>query len=349
MTCPLLAMQQARSEQSPSHDAKTDGIGSSKPIAFTNPIGKGADPWVIRDPRADRYLWCFSESDLAISVSISDRISSFGKKHVVWQAPETGPVSREVWAPELHHIEGKWYIYFAASDGKNENHLAYVLRSEGTDPLGPYELLGPFATGEGTDGRSPNIWAIDMTVLEHQGKRYALWSGWDSPGSDRQYLYIAPMKSPVELAGPRVRLAGNDGYLWERVEETPDSRGLNEGPEVLQHGGRTFVVYSCAASWLPTYKLGILELIDSDPLDSNSWKKFSKPVFESTPTTYGVGHSSFTTSLDGSRFWHIFHAKQDRDPGWRRDIFVQPFEFDDEGLPRFGRPVASGKNIPNRD
>ncbi len=162
--------------------------GSLRPNQFVNPIGEGADPWVIRDPNADRFLWCFSEGNRAIAIHTSDSLTSLGKKHVIWRAPETGPFSQQVWAPELHFLDDRWHVYFAASDGKNENHLAYVLRSETKDLLGGYELIGPLATGDGEDRRSPNIWAIDMTVLEHAGRRYALWSGWDAPGTDRQYL-----------------------------------------------------------------------------------------------------------------------------------------------------------------
>lgn len=309
---------------------------------FVNPIGEGADPWVIRDPNADRYLWCFSAGNRGIAIHTSDRLTSMGQKHIVWRAPESGPVSREVWAPELHFLDDRWHVYFAASDGRNENHLAYVLRSESTDPLGPYELHGPLATGEGADGRSPNIWAIDMTVLEHRGQRYAIWSGWDAPGTDRQFLYIAPMKSPVELAGPRVRLCANDDFAWERTELGEDGRGLNEAPQVLKTTDRTLVVYSCGASWLPTYKLGGLELRGSDPLDPAAWHKFDRPLFESTEETYGVGHSCFVRSIDGREWWHVYHAKRDRRPGWRRAVFVQPMRIDEEGMPRFGRPIAAG-------
>ncbi len=35
---------------------------------------------------------------------------------------------------------------------------------------------------------------------------------------------------------------------------------VNEGPQILAHVGRTLLLYSCGAAWLPTYKLGLLEL-----------------------------------------------------------------------------------------
>ncbi len=312
----------------------------SQQATFVNPIAEGADPWVVK--HGDQYVWCFSEGNRGISVWLSDKLTSIGTRNVVWEAPESGPYSREVWAPEMHHLDGKWYIYFAASDGRNENHLAYALESRGEDPLGPYELHGPFATGDGEDGKSPNVWAIDMTVLEHDSKRYAIWSGWDQPGTDRQFLYIAPMASPVELAAPRVLMADNATYVWERTEEREDSRGLNEAPQILKHDGRTFVTYSCGASWKGTYKLGVLELTGDDPLDPGSWEKHPEPIFRSSESTIGVGHSTYVESPDGSELWHVYHAKVDPRDGWRRAVFLQPAGFDDDGFPVLGEPVAAG-------
>ncbi|MCD0461866.1 sulfatase-like hydrolase/transferase [Roseiconus lacunae] len=318
------------------------GDGALPADKFVNPIGEGADPWVVKDPNQDRYLWCFSDGNRGIAIHTSPSLTSFGTKHVVWEAPETGPYSKEVWAPELHFLDGHWHVYFAASDGNNANHKAYVLRSKTSDPIGDYELFGPMATGDGPDRNSPNVWAIDMTVLEHQGQRYAIWSGWDAPGTDQQYLYIAAMKSPTELTGPRVRLCDNADYLWERTEERIDSRGLHEGPEVFKAKGRVALVYSCGASWLPTYKLGLLELVGDDPLKPSSWKKRPQPVFQSTAATYGVGHSCFVPSLDGKQWWHVFHAKRDRQPGWRRSIYVQPMKVGRRGFPLFDEPVRPG-------
>jgi GH43 family beta-xylosidase len=312
---------------------------------FVNPIAEGADPWVVRDPNANRYLWCAATGNQSIAIHTSDTLATMGKRHVIWVAPETGAFSKQVWAPELHFLDGHWHVYFAASDGKNENHLTYVLRSETADPLGEYKIHGPLATGAGKDGLSPNIWAIDMTILEHSGRRYAIWSGWDSPGTDRQFLYIAPMKSPVELSGTRVQLCANDSYPWEMTEPGTAGRGLNEGPEVLDTGKRKFVIYSCAASWLPTYKLGQLELVGDDPLDPKSWVKKSEPVFEGKDEIYGVGHSCFVKSADGDRWWHVFHSKLTPDPGWHRGIFVQPMTIDRTGAPQFGEPQAAGKKL----
>ncbi|MEZ6138166.1 MAG: hypothetical protein R3C53_25050 [Pirellulaceae bacterium] len=94
---------------------------------------------------------------------------------------------------------------------------------------------------------------------------------------------------------------------------------------------------------MPTYKLGLLELIGDDPLLPSSWKKRPQPVFDGTPDTYGVGHSCFVPSLDGRQWWHVFHAKRDREPGWRRAVFVQPMNVGRKGFPLFGKPVSPGE------
>ncbi|MCA9058720.1 MAG: family 43 glycosylhydrolase, partial [Planctomycetaceae bacterium] len=325
-------------------DAGSMTVGALPPDQFVNPIAEGADPWVIQ--HNGRYLWCFSDGNRAIALHESASLVTPGPKRIIWSAPEEGPYSREVWAPELHFIDGHFYVYFAASNGQNANHLAYVLKSAGDDPFGEYTVHGPLATGDGTDGRSPNIWAIDMTVLQHNGRLFAIWSGWDAPGTDQQFLYAAPMSDPVTISGPRVLLTPNDEWLWERTEEKEGTRGLHEGPEILKHQGRTFLLYSCAASWLPTYKLGLMELVGDNPLQPSSWQKSDKPVFQSSENTWGVGHSCFVMSPDGREWWHVFHAKRDRRPGWRRGVFVQPFSFSTDGEPQFGAPVAPSVALP---
>jgi len=275
----------------------------------------------------------------------SERLTEFGEKHVVWRAPKSGPHSAQVWAPELHRLDGKWYIYTCASDGHNENHRAIVLEAEGDDRCGAFRFKAELYTGDDPQLRVDNRWAIDLTVLEEGGRRYAVWSGWEK-NEDVQYLYIAPLANPWTIGGPRVRLCANDDYGWERVGESAAGRGLNEAPQVLQRGGRTFLVYSCSGSWEPAYKLGMLALrLGGDPLVPGDWTKSAEPVFASAGEVFGVGHCCFTKSPDGSEDWLVYHAKVDRAPGWKRVICLQPFGWSKAGVPRFGTPVPWGKSI----
>ena len=59
----------------------------------------------------------------------------------VWVPDPESIYSKMLWAPELHLIDGKWYIYVAACDGDNANHRMIVLESN--KPNGPFTVLTP--------------------------------------------------------------------------------------------------------------------------------------------------------------------------------------------------------------
>jgi len=311
--------------------------------SFANPIYEGADPWIVR--KDGHYFLCRSEGDQGISIWASNRLTDPGIKRIVWQAPRRGWNSAQIWAPELHHLNGKWYIYYAASNGRNENHRAGVLEARTDDPQGEYIDRGMLYTGDNFAEKTDNRWAIDATPFQLRDKLYLIWSGWEDH-RDIQYLYIAPMSNPYTVAGNRVRICENDSHLWERVDEQPAGRGLHEGPQVLQRNGRIFIVYSCSGSWQRHYKLGLVWTDEhADPLDPRSWKKLDLPVLQGNDRVLGVGHASFIRSPDDSEDWIAYHTKISRRDGWERAVHIQKFGWSEDGFPSFGAPNPAGTAI----
>src|SRR3546814_1469861 len=91
---------------------------------------------------------------------------------IVWTPPLGTGYSNNIWAPELHYLQDKWYIYFAADNGQDVNHRMYVLESSSEDPLeGTWEMKGKVSDAS-------DKWAIDGTILEYKDKLYFIWSGW---------------------------------------------------------------------------------------------------------------------------------------------------------------------------
>jgi GH43 family beta-xylosidase len=295
-------------------------------ITFLNPVYDGADPWVVRD--GGLYWSCWSDGRY-LFVASSPTLTSRGTAQLVWGATSRSAWNRsEVWAPELHTLDGTWYLYYAADDGQNAHHRMGVLECDGPTPEGPWKEAGQLYTG----GR----WAIDGTVLTLGNRRYFLWSGWPGDTDGVQNLCIAPMESPVSIKVEPVVIARPE-FPWER-----GALPLIEGPEVLQRGGRTFVVYSTSGSWTASYALGMLELKPgADPLDPVSWTKSPRPVFAGTPEVPGPGHASFTVSPDGTQDWIVYHAKKSAADGWDRNVRLQSFGWVD-GRPDFGTPVSPG-------
>ena len=320
---------------------ETETETTSFDATFANPLYKGADPFVYKH-KDGFYYFCQSERDKGIAVWKSDKLTDKGVKKVVWRAPKTGWNTSGVWAPELHYLDGKWYIYYAADDGDNANHLAGVKESVTDDPQGEYVDKGIFYTGDNIDTKKDNRWAIDATPLEMGGKLYLIWSGWKET-QDSQSLYIAEMKNPWTVKSNRVKLAENDQYDWEKISEDPNQKGLHEGPQILKNKGKVYVIFSCSSSWEPTYKLAQLSIDENaDPMNSKNWIKKDTPVFTGTKTVHSVGHASFTTSPDGTENWIAYHSKISTEPGWERNVRMQKFGFNADGSPDFGEAIDAG-------
>jgi GH43 family beta-xylosidase len=314
---------------------------SSVRTTFSNPVYDGADPWIIKKDKV--YYSCFSSGN-GISISRSGILTIRGETKKVWTAPSMGWNKMNIWAPELHFFEGRWYIYYAAGEAGPPyiHQRSGVLRSENSDPFSNYTDMGMLYTGDNPDLKSENRWAIDLCPFEYGDKLYAVWSGWiDDAATDKtsQHLYIAEMESPVKMKSPRVKISSPE-ESWE----TGGPLDLQEGPAVLENNGSLFIVYSCRESWRVEYRLGILKLKErKSPLtDPMNWEK-SGPVFTGP---YGAGHCSFTESPDGKEEWIIYHSKKDSSEGWKRDVRMQPFRWGVDGFPEFGKAVNTGVEIP---
>ena len=312
---------------------------------FTNPIEFGADPWVVR--RGDTYHLIESR-DNAIWVYRSTSLTRLKQNGVrVWSAPDTGWNRTNIWAPELHQIDGRWYIYYAGGRAGPPfiHQRSGVLQSAGDDPQGAYEDRGMLYTGTAAGADTTNYWAIDLTVERLGGQLYAVWSGWEQHATtDRtpQHLYAARMSNPWTISSDRVKIS-SPVESWERGTELD----LQEAPQFLRNGGNVFIIYSARESWLPDYRLGQLRLAsaDADPTVPANFVK-TGPVFTGTAEVHGVGHPSFTTSPDGSEQWIVYHSKVSRNPGWERVIRTQKFGWNADGSPNFGTPTPPQQPLP---
>ena len=310
---------------------------------FTNPVWDGADPWMVK--HNNEYIYCWSAGN-GINISRSAKMTQKGQVKKIWQAPETGWNRNCVWAPEIHFIQGRWYVYYAAGESGPPfiHQRTGVLRSNTDDVFSEYEDMGKLYTGDNPDDAATNVWAIDMTILEHKDKLYAIWSGWikqETTDATQQHLFICEMENPWTMKGKRVKLS-SPVEVWE----TGGPLNLNEGPEILKNGNKVFVIYSCRESWLVEYRQGMLQLINPDGnlLDPTNWKK-SGPVFEGNAQVLGVGHCSFVKSPDNTEDWIVYHSKKSTKPGWERDVRMQPFQWNADGTPNFGQAIPAAKSI----
>ncbi len=309
-------------------DPRADAEGAGNPIL----PAPAQDPHVTL--HGGKYYYCESAAT-GIYLRVAEDFLALGQapRVRVWAPPKKGPTSQNLWAPELHILDGRAYIYFAADDGNNAQHRLWVLVAETDDLLGRYQLAGALDTGG---------WAIDGTVFaDERGALYCIWSGWPGRTDGQQNLYISRMADPLHLSGPRILIA-RPNQAWERK-----GMPICEGPQVLRRDGRTFIVYSASASWTADYCLGMLVNDGGELINADSWKKVGQ-VFGRNEHAWGVGHCGFLETPQGEH-WIFYHAKTLRRPGWGdREVRAQSFSWDAEGAPLLGEPAARGLPLRRR-
>ncbi len=314
---------------------------ADKSAKIVNPLVlQRADPQIFRHNDGFYYMMAsVPEYDrLAIRRARTLAGLATAEETVVWRRPESGQMAGYIWAPELHHFDGQWHIYFAAGDGDDKFHIrTYVLSSADANPMtGQWSLTGELETPWDT-------FTLDSTTFVHRGVRYLCWAQHE-PGIDtNSNLYLAPLATPTTLAAKPARLTVPT-YDWETI-----GFKVNEGPALLARNGRLFLTYSAAATDYH-YCMGMLTARDdADIMDPASWVKSPEPVFKSSPAhnIWGPGHNSFTVDENG-RDILVYHARDYReiqgDPLFdpNRHIRVQPIHYTPDGVPDFGEPVANG-------
>lgn len=277
--------------------------GFSQPIQFNNPIAeKRADPWVYKTEEGIYYLIAtVPEYDRIVlrKAKTINGLKDAGEK-VVWHKHEKGVMSHHIWAPELHRIDGKWYIYFAAGEAENIwNIRMWVLSSSSEDPMeGKWNEAGRIKT-------ATESFSLDATTFEHKGRRYLIWAQNVRGGEHGTALVLSEMKNPTTLTGPEVVITEPE-FNWERMKYN-----VNEGPAVIKRNGKIFVSYSASAT-NHNYCVGLLWIDEeSDLLEVSNWHKSPGPVFYTNEdlNRYGPGHNSFTTTDDGKTDIMIYHAR----------------------------------------
>ena len=313
------------------------------PNTFTNPLlTSGPDPWVIQK---DNFYYYTHTLGNRIAIWKTSKMSELknATQQNIWTASATGSNSKNVWAPELHSINSKWYMYYTAgatTDLKTQR--LFVLENANTDPLSSNWV------DKGQIGNaSEDFFSIDGTILNYNGNDYLIWSGHASSTDDIQRLYIAQMATPWTLATTRTLISSPD-YAWEKAGAPP---AVNEAPEILKNTtGKVFLVYSASGCWTDDYALGMLTLKDGgDPLIAADWTKNPTPVFSKNipGSVFGPGHNSFFKSADGSENWIIYHANSSSGQGCgdTRNPRMQKFTWNANGTPNFGIPSNMFTNV----
>ena len=321
-------------------EAVAAGAGPLNPL-----VRQRADAQVFRHDDGDYYMTASVPEYDRLVLRRASTLAGLARapETVIWRRPEQGKLGGYIWAPELHWMDGRWHMYFAAGDAGEPFHIrTYVLRCQDRDALaGRWAMLGQLQTPW-------DSFTLDSTVFTHRGVRYLCWAQQEPGIKTNSNLYLAPLATPTTLARPPVRLTVPT-LPWE-----VEGYKVAEAPAVLVRNGRVFIAYSASATDA-RYCLGLLTAdADADLMSADAWSKSQVPVFVSSEETgvYGPGHNSFTVDEQG-RDVLVFHGRDYKtiqgnplfDPN--RHTRVQRLYYRPDGTPDFGVPVGAGE-LPDR-
>lgn len=273
------------------------------------------EPWILQ--RADPYVYLhedgwyyFTASVPAYDGIVLRRAKSLAdlpeaEEKYIWHCHKSGPMSKHIWAPEIHFLFGKWYIYYAGGEKEDIWKIRpYVLECQGNDPMNdPWVEMGKMRRAK-DDEFSFEAFSLDGTVFENKGEWYYIWAEKVGVGRQISNLYIAKMENGYTLNTVQVLLTTPD-YDWERV-----GFWVNEGPGILKKDGKIYMTYSASETGI-CYCIGMLSVDEKDDLlDPRNWKKERYPVLASDEKKgiYGPGHNSFTKDENGKDIM-VYHAR----------------------------------------
>ena len=312
-------------------------------FTFTNPIlEEGPDPWVLRHTDGYYYLTYTLRDRIELRRSESLTGLSSAEPKVIWKPVQGGRFSFFLWAPELHRLDDKWYIYYTANDGGGDDtRRICVLQQTAEDPMEDgWEFKGEINTA---------LPGLDGTVLQHRGVRYFFYSGYGHFPDYGSAIYGVRMANPWTLQGPETLITAPTAS-WEKQ----GGMAINEGPVFLKRSGSIHLVFSASATWSDDYCLGIVSIDENqDVLDASAWEKYPGPVFVKSQDNrvFAPGHNSFTVSPDGLEDWIVYHAysyserEHPRSEGGKRSMRIQRFGWKENGMPDFGIPSPAGEPL----
>lgn len=309
-------------------------------LKYNNPVvEQRADPCIFRDSDGTYYFIATVPEYDRIEIRTAQNINGLTEAvpKVIWRKHETGAMGSHIWAPELHKIDGVWYIYFAAGGAENVwNIRMYAISNKSANPMeGEWKEEGRIMS-------KLESFSLDATTFEHKGKRYYVWAQKLPEQPNGSSIWIAEMANPTTLKGPQVVIS-KPIYDWEKVRYE-----VNEGPSVIVRNGKIFMTYS-ASNTDYHYAMGLLWAdADADLLDASSWHKSEKPVFYTNEAVkrFGPGHNCFTVAEDGKTDLMVYHARDYKeikghpldDPN--RATRVRVLKWKKDGFPDFQQEVG---------
>lgn len=285
-------------------DSAANDSDAERVLKYENPIIKylgPADPAVIR--YQGKYYLYPTWDGRGYDVFVSDDLVHWEQKSKCYVDRRRG-----AWAPDVFHnvrADGKFYLYYTVDDPNGGKLIGVAVADH---PLGEFRDHGTLATS-----------AIDAHLFQDDdGSLYLYYVKLD--GGFR--IVVRKMRDPLTPEGePHVVIQPTEP--WER------RRGaVTEGPWMLKHAGRYYLMYSGSGANGPEYAIGYATA--DSPLGPFT-KYAGNPIAKQGNGVFGPGHHCVITGPD-NKLWMVYHQQNSTKVGWDRFLAIDPLWFDTDGV-----------------
>ena len=266
-------------------------------------------------PLADPFIMLYHNTYYAygtgaangIEVYTSDDLKEWKKESALALHKDNTWAGRWFWAPEVYHINGKFYMYFSADE-----HIGVAVANS---PLGPFIQTDkkPMIADEKT---------IDNTLyIDDDGKAYLYFDRFN----DGLNIWVGEMEDDLqtlrmETLTPCIHVSQAWEEVWPRV---------NEGAFITKHKGIYYLTYSGNSYESPFYGVGFATATSP----KGPWTKYEKnPILQKPGDLVGVGHSAMFRDKEG-QLKIVFHAHYNQSRIHPRGMYIADVTFTDDAIP----------------
>tara|TARA_R110002050_G_scaffold10537_1_gene36024 strand:- start:5430 stop:6413 length:984 start_codon:yes stop_codon:yes gene_type:complete len=274
----------------------------------------GVEDQMTKVPLGDPFIMLHEGTYYAYGTLSNDGIAVFVSDDLqTWQVPAESPAGlalhkshvwadRWFWAPEVYHVNGKFYMYYSADE--------HICVATSDSPLGPFkqDVLKPMIEDEK---------CIDNSLfIDDDGTPYLLFDRFN----DGLNIWVAELEDDlIQIKPETMTKCINVSQAWEEVWPR-----VNEGAFVLIHNDTYYMTYSANSYESPFYGIGFAT---ADNING-PWTKYEQnPILQKPGDLVGVGHSAMFTDKDGT-LRIVFHAHNSKERIHPRHMYISTVSFE---------------------
>lgn len=267
-------------------------------------------------PLGDPFILLWEGKYYAYGTLSADGIAVFVSDDLLtWTVPSEAPAGlalkkadvwadRWFWAPEVYHVNGKFYLYYSADE--------HICVATSNSPLGPFkqDVFKPMIDGEK---------CIDNSLfIDEDGKPYLLFDRFN----DGLNIWVAELEANLTDIKPETMKACiHVSQTWETVWPR-----VNEGAFVIKRNGVYYMTYSANSYESQLYGIGVATATDI----KGPWVKYdANPIYQKPGKLVGIGHSAMFTDKQG-QLRIVFHAHNSTAKIHPRHMYISKVGFENK-------------------